>query len=130
MKPMTTLLSWLGFLACVSILAGCNTVYVSSHQYLGVPQYPPTDWSTVEILHKEPTRPHEQIGQIELQPSGDPPVAEMEEKLKQAAAALGAHAALIVFDGSKFLGEVVTGPRWARTADARYGRIIIAVAIR
>ena len=120
----------LAILSWLLLLAGCSTVSVSAYQFLGGGHYPATDWSSIEILHSDPIQPNERLGKIELEPAGNPSVAEMEQKLKQAAAKLGANAVVIVSDESRYLGGVVTGPRWARTLDAIYGRVIVAVAIR
>lgn len=54
----------------------------------------------------------------------------MEAKLRQAAARMGADAAVIVADRTKFLGSYVSGPWWGREISAEYGRVIIAVAIK
>ncbi len=111
-------------------LAGCSTVSVSSTRYLGAPQFAPTDPNTVEILRQVPKRRHEKLGEVFLQPSGDPPVAEMEQALRTEAAKLGADAAVVVFDRFKRVGTVIQGPWWSRSSYPVYGRTIVAVAIR
>jgi len=116
-------------LAIVGIFA-CATVSVSSTRYLGVPQFTPTDPSTVEILRRIPKRPHEKLGEVFLQPSGNPSVAEMEQALRGEAAAMGAQAAVVVYDKFKRIGTVIQGPWWARSSYPVYGRTIVAVAIR
>ena len=61
----------LGFLSAfliVGTLTGCNTVYVSSKQYLGVPNYPPTDPASIQVLQTAPTRPHVRLGEVTLRP--------------------------------------------------------------
>jgi len=50
-------------------VTGCNTVSTSSHQYLGGPNFPPTDPAHVQILRTEPTRPNVQLGQVQAEPS-------------------------------------------------------------
>ena len=114
----------------LSFLAGCSMVTVESQRYLGVPTYAPTNPAQVEILRTEPTRPHVRLGEISLEPQDHPPVAEIEDKLRTAAAKMGANAAVIVADKTQIIGAWVTGPWWARQADPIYGRVIIAVAIR
>jgi hypothetical protein len=114
----------------LSGLAGCSYTSVNSRQYLAVPTYPPTDPTTVQILHNEPSKPHERLGEISLEPEGNPPVADMEAKLRQAVAKMGANAAVIVADTTRLMGSYVTGPWWGREVYAQYGRVIIAVAIR
>lgn len=114
----------------LSFLAGCSMVTVESQRYLGVPTYAPTNPAQVEILRTEPTRPHVRLGEISLEPQDHPSVAEIEEKLRTAAAKMGADAAVIVADKTQIIGAWVTGPWFAREADPIYGRVIIAVAIR
>lgn len=111
-------------------LAGCATVSVSSMRYLGVPQFSPTDPATVEILRHVPRRPHEKLGEVFLRPSGNPPVAEMEQALRGEAAKMGADAAVVVYDRFRRIGTVIQGPWWARSSSPVYGRTIVAVAIR
>jgi hypothetical protein len=121
-------------LAVLSLLSGCTYVSVQTRPYLAVPVYPPTDPAFVQILHTEPTQPHERLGEIALQPQGNPPVSEMEAKLREAAARMGADAAVIVADTTMLMGSYVTGTWWGRQMSAQYtniyGRIIIAVAIK
>jgi hypothetical protein len=117
-------------LAVLSLLSGCAYVSVQTRPYLAVPSYPPTDPSLVQILHSPPNRPHERLGEISLQPEGNPPVSAMEAKLRQAAAKMGADAAVIVADRMQYMGAFVTGPWWGREISAQYGRVIIAVAIK
>ena len=114
----------------LSFLAGCSLVTVESQRYLGVPTYAPTNPAQVEILRTEPTRPNVRLGEISLEPQDHPQVSEIEEKLRTAAAKMGANAAVIVADKTQIIGAWVTGPWWARQADPIYGRVIIAVAIR
>lgn len=114
----------------LSFLSGCSNVSVETRQYLGIPTYPPTDPASVEILHSMPNIPIERIGEIILEPWGNPSKKDMEQKLKEAAAQLGANAAVIVSDRTRLMGGYVTGPRWNGEIIPEYGRVIIAVAIR
>ena len=77
----------------------------------------------------EPRRPHEKLGEVYLEPSGNPAVAEMEQAIRTEAAKLGADAAVLVYDRTKRIGTVYQGPWWARSSYAVYGRRIVAVAI-
>ena len=117
-------------LATLSFLLGCNYVSVNSKPYLGVPPYSPTNPADVEILRTEPLRPHERLGEITLEPTGSPPVAEMEQKLREAAAKMGADAAVLVADRTMRMGATVSGPWYGRQISPDFQRVIIAVAIR
>ncbi len=129
MRQCSTLTSLLVVLL-VTLLGGCSYVSVSTRQYLGVPPHEPTDPGSVQVLRSEPTLPNERLGEITLEPQGNPSVTEMEDKLRQAAAHMGADAAVIVADTTEYMGSYVTGPWWGREIHPEYGRVIIAVAIR
>jgi len=118
------------FLAVTLLLGGCSFVSVNTRPYLGVPTYPPTDPATVEILRTEPQQSCIQLGEIALEPTGNPPVAKMEQKLREAAAKMGANAAVLVVDRTMMMGAVVTGPWWGRQISPDYQRVIVAVAVR
>ncbi len=113
-----------------TLVSGCSYVSVSTKQYLGVGAYPPTDPARVQILRSEPRLPNERLGEITLEPQGNPSIAEMETKLRQAAAQMGADAAVIVADRTEYMGSYVTGPWWGREIYPEYGRVIVAVAIK
>jgi hypothetical protein len=112
-------------------VTGCKTVSTSSHQYLGVQAFPPTDPAQIQIVREMPARPHVKLGEVEAQPSsnsvGNP---QIEQALQKAAAKLGANAVVIVADRSQIVGATVTGPVWSRSVNPISGRIILGVAIR
>jgi hypothetical protein len=120
------------FMGCslMQFLAGCSSVSVQTKQYLGVPQYSPTDPANVAILREPPVRPHIRLGEVTLEPQDSPPVAVLEQKLQQAAAQMGADAAVIVADRTMRMGAIVTGPWWGREISPEFGRVIVAVAIK
>ena len=112
-------------------VTGCKTVSTSSHQYLGVPTYPPTDPAQVEILRAPPTRPHVQLGEVRAQPSSSSVSnVEIEQALQKLAAQMGANAVVITADRDEVTGATVTGPVWSRTMYSFTGRVITGVAIR
>jgi hypothetical protein len=92
----------------VMLLAGCASVVapVRIVPAEGVPHYPPTDPSSVTVLRSEPPRPFETLGQVVLDPGHTLPVPEMEQKLRQAAASLGANAVFISSDMTTLKGPV------------------------
>ncbi|MBZ5588520.1 MAG: hypothetical protein LAO05_08150 [Acidobacteriia bacterium] len=109
---------------------GCTTISVSSTRYLDVPQFGPTDANAVEIPWHAPRRPHERLGEVLIEPSGNPSVGEMGQAIRIEAAKMGADAAVLVYDKTRRIVTVVEGRWWTRSAHAVYGRRIIAVAIR
>lgn len=119
-------------LAGLAVLgAGCNTISVSSKQYLGVPSYPPTNPATLQILHTPPTAAHTRLGEITVVPQGSPKVQDIEAKFRDRAARMGANAVVIVFDRTMLMGATVMGgPWWGGawvTPDTE--RVIVGVAI-
>jgi hypothetical protein len=123
-------LSLLGALLLAGLTSGCNTVYVTPKEYLGVPNYPPTDPRSVEVLHVKPTAAHVRLGEVMLQPQGNPTKAQMEEKLRLAASSMGANALVIVADRTMIFGATDTAAWWGRAIPPDVGRVIVAVAIR
>jgi hypothetical protein len=123
-------LSLVGALALAALATGCNTVAVNTNQYIGVPIYAPTDPATVQVIQTPPQRPHVRLGEITVEPSGNPTVAEIQGKFQQAAAKMGANAVVIVADRTMVMGALVTGPWWGRSIQPQTGRVIIGVAIR
>jgi hypothetical protein len=130
MKIITRLFGVLGLSALAVFVTGCNTVSVQSTQYIGVPSYPPTDPLSVQILRQPPTAPNIRLGEITVEPQGNPTKEVIETKLQQAAAKLGASAVVIVADRTMVTGATVMGPWWGRSVTPDMGRVIIGVAIR
>jgi len=117
--------------ASLAIFAtGCNTVSVQSTQYVGVPSYPATDPLSVQIVRQPPTAPNVRLGEITVEPQGNPTNQEIEAKMQQSAAKMGANAVVIVADRTMVTGATVMGPWWGRSVTPDMGRVIIGVAIR
>ena len=129
---MKTLIRLLFVAAAALFAAGCSTVSIQSKQYLGLPQYPPTDPATVQILRQPPVAPHVKLGEISAEPQGSPTVQEIQQKIQQAGASMGANAVVIVVDRTMLLGAtVIGGPFWGGASVVPdTGRVIIGVAIR
>lgn len=120
----------LGAAVLLALVTGCNTIYVQSKQYLGVASYPPTNPASIQIFQTQPTMAHVRLGEITLQPQGNPTKAEMEHRLQMAASKMGANAVVIVADQTMVFGATVMGPWWGRTVSPDLGRVIVGVAIR
>ena len=106
---------WLAALAC-ALLACCAYVDATTTPYIGVPRFPAGDPAAVEVLPSEPMRTHDRLGEILLDISLDPapPVAEVEQRLREEAAKMGGNAVFVVRD----------------MVNPNAGRKLIAVAIR
>jgi hypothetical protein len=113
------------------LATGCNTVSVNSNQYLGVQTYPPSDPAQIQILRKEPVRPHVQLGEVRAEPSSDSVSAQkIETSMRDAAAKMGADAIVIVYDRTEVTGAMVTGPWYGRSVQQIMGRVVVGVAIK
>jgi len=124
-RPVRTLVLALGLL-----LAGCSFVTTRIQPYIGGPTFPPSDPAKIEILRAEPTRPHERLGEVFAEPSGDPTVAQYEQALREGAAKMGADAVVVVYDRMQVVGTMVTGPWWAPAASPIVGRVVVGLAVR
>jgi hypothetical protein len=118
-------------------VAGCNSIPVQSRQNIGVATYPPTDPATVQILRQPPTEPNIKLGEITAQPqSTSTPVADIETKLRDAGAKMGANAVVIVEDRTGVTGATYAGGwggwGWggAGEVEPNIGVLIRAVPIR
>jgi len=120
-----------GLLAGSLALCGCAGISVYSKAYLGSPKYPPTDPAHVQILAAEPKQPNVRLGEVMLSVGGSPSRAKLEDKLRQAAAKLGADAVFVVYDKTHVFPLVYApgwGPPYGVTEEMR--RDIVAVAIK
>jgi hypothetical protein len=101
-------------LACLA--ASCAHVDATTTQYVGVPRFPPTEAKSVQVLNAEPMKTHDRLGEILLDISVDPapPIEDVEARLREEAAKLGANAVFVVRD----------------MVNPNLGRKLIAVAIR
>jgi hypothetical protein len=111
------------------LLAGCSFVSTRVQPYLGGPTFPPTDPAKVAILRSEPSRPHERLGEVFAEPSGDPTPAQYEQALREGGARMGAEAVVVVYDRMQVVGTVVSGPWWAPSAIPIVGRVVVGLAI-
>jgi hypothetical protein len=120
----------LALLGCV--LVSCATIDATVTQYAGAPRFPPTNPAAVEILRTEPIRPHERLGEIEVDASAEPapPIEKVEDKLRAEAASLGADAVVVVVDRLQPVGAFVSGPWFGRDVDVIKGRKVVGVAIK
>jgi hypothetical protein len=128
MRPVR--ISPAALLAAALALAGCASVDVFSERYLGVPAVAATTPASVEVLRKEPKRPHVQLGEVVASPRDGATTDEIELALKTEAAKLGANAAVVVRDRTRRVATTVSGTWWVRYHSPVYSRQIVAVAVR
>ena len=114
------------------LTAACSSVDSQTTQYVGAPHFAPSDPKTVEIMRSEPKQPFDQLGEIVVDASVEPapPIAEIEQRLREEAAKLGASAVVVVFDRVQPNGAYVTGGWYTRSVQVTEGRKIVGVAIR
>ena len=111
-------------------LCGCVSVMVRAHAYLTAPTYPPTQPAEVRILPSEPNQPKERLGEIILSTNDNPSRAVLEERLRKAAAKMGANAVFIVSDKTHFYPVVYYDWWYPPWVYQQATRTIVAVAIR
>ncbi|SDZ50127.1 hypothetical protein [Pseudomonas sp. NFIX28] len=119
-------------IASVLMLSACATVDAQTTAYVGVEHPAPTLPSEVKVLRVEPTRSNVQLGEILINASVDPapPITQVEQKLREEAAKLGADAVVIVYDHIQPVAAYVTGPLWSRDIETIQGRKLKGIAIK
>jgi hypothetical protein len=116
-------------LACAA--CSCSCIDTHTKQYAGAPQQPPTQPANVRILRFEPTQPTQQLGEIVLIIPPDFPQSkeQVDDRLRQEAAKLGADAVVVVDDhmqpyGADFKYE------WHLVADYDNAEKLVAKALK
>ncbi len=110
-------------LCSLLISAACASPPVRVLPLVGVPAYAPTDPSSIIVLRSEPPRRFQTLGQIIVEPEKPMPVPEIEQKLREAAAGMGANAVVIQADMTMQAGE-------DRQQQLSGGQVVTAIAIR
>ena len=124
-------------LACLALaslaLASCATTLESTTTpYVSGPQLAPSDPTAVKIIRTEPLEPHERLGEvmIDMSITVPPPIEQVEAKLAEESAKLGANGVVVVVDRVQPSEGYVTGTYWGRPMDSVTGRKTIGVAIK
>lgn len=119
-------------IASVLALASCATVDAQTTAYVGVEHPAPTLANEVQIMRVAPTRPYVRLGEILIDASVDPapPITQVEEKLREQAATLGADAVVVVYDQIQPVAAYVSGPLWSRDINTIQGRKLKGIAIK
>jgi len=123
------------FAALIAIalaLSACASVDAQTTAYVGVEHPAPTLPSEVQVLRTELTRPNVRLGEILIDATVDPapPITEVEQKLREEAAKLGADAVVVVYDHIQPVAAYVTGPLWNRDIETIQGRKLKGIAIK
>jgi len=122
----------MGLLLAALTFGVCSCSSISTHTtpYAGAPQQPPTQPANVRILRFEPTQPYQQLGEIVLNvPDTSQPHENVEDKLKQEAANLGADAVIVVDARIQQEGEDFD-PNSFFNYEGVYGERVVAKAIK
>jgi hypothetical protein len=116
--------------AALALLGGCTKLAVTAVPYPDAQKFPPTGAAVVAILRAEPSRPHVRLGEVHVQARVKQSASEVEGALQQAAAEMGADAAVVVADPAKLLGGTAATSWWGRGIAPVHGEMVVAVAIR
>lgn len=121
-----------GLTAALLALSGCATVDARTTAYVGVEHPAPTSDSQVEVLRIEPLRPHVRLGEVLIDASVDPapPIADVEQKLRDESAKLGGDAVVVVYDHIQPVAAYVSGPLWSRDIETIQGRKLKGIVIK
>ncbi len=110
--------------------AGCSSLPVQTQHTTGAPTYPPTNPATVQILREAPAQPNVKLGEITAEPqSTSTPVSEIEAKLREAGAKMGANAVVIVVE-TTFTKAAAARGLWDSPLSSDIGQVFVGVPIR
>jgi hypothetical protein len=111
----------------VAVLVSCSPVRV--RMYPGAPHFPATSPQSVDILRREPPRPHIAFAEIVYKPSPRVSRHEVDWVLRDRAARIGADALIIEVDNI-YRESVWINPYRRLRSFPSYERAIVGVAIR
>jgi hypothetical protein len=110
-----------------AMLVSCSPVRV--HMFPGAPHFRPTSPESVDLLRREPPRPHVAFAEIVYKPSARVGRHEVDWILRERAARIGAHAVIIEVD-NVYRESVWVSPYRRLRNYPRHERIIVGIAIR
>jgi starvation-inducible outer membrane lipoprotein len=111
------------------ILSGCASITENTHAYLGAPQLAPANPSAVQIFTSEPKQPKIRLGEIILSVEGNPSRQDLENRLKVAAARLGADGVFIAADQTHIF-PITYWDWWGPDYSEDWHRVIVGVAFK
>jgi hypothetical protein len=110
-----------------AVLVSCSPVRI--HMYPGAPHFRPTSPQSVDLLRREPPRPHIAFAELVYKPSPRVSRHEVDWVLRERAARIGADAVIIEVDNI-YRESVWLSPYRRVRHYPRYDRVIVGVAIR
>ena len=117
-------------LALCLFLAGCSKVKVETRIYPEAGVYAAMPYESVLILRSPPATRFLRLGEIYIQPQGEPSQKEILKKFRKAAGKIGADAVVVVADPAKLTGIPMAAPGWwNRELPPGSGSTIVGVAI-
>jgi hypothetical protein len=111
------------------LLTGCATISEQTHPDLGSPHVAPTTPQSVQLLTAPPKEPYVRLGEVILSVDGNPPREKLEQRLKAAAAKLGADGIYISSDQTHIFPVEYLG-YWGPSRDEYWHRLITGVAYK
>ena len=130
MAPLPKPIFHFAFCIALFLLAGCSSVAVKTVPFTEVPTYPPIFPDLIEVLRTAPMRPHDQLGEVFVEPEGNASVSAIEAGLQKGAAPLGADAVVIVSDRTGQIGGILETSWVKRDLLPTLDRAIVGIAIR
>jgi len=112
------------------LLAGCCSISEHEHAYLNSPRSAPRPSDKVAILVSEPTQPKDRLGEVRLSIEGEPSRDQIEQKLKDGAAKLGADAVFVVYDRVHVFPVVYAGWYGPAGVSEAMRREIVGIAVK
>lgn len=111
----------------VAVLVSCSPVRV--RMFPGAPHFPSTSPQSVDLLRREPSRPHVAFAEIVYKPSPRVSRHEVDWVLRERAAHIGADALIIETD-NVYRESVWISPYRRVRNYPRFERVIVGIAIR
>jgi hypothetical protein len=113
-------------------LVACTGLDATTTPYASAPHYPPGDPASVQILHTKPPNAHDRLGEIVVDVATHSATlgSDVEQKLRQKAAKMGADAVVVVYDRLQLLGAYVMGGYWDQSIETVTGHKVVGVAIK
>jgi hypothetical protein len=112
-------------------LAGCAVLTESTSRYSDAPVLAPTPgW--VKVMRVEPDRKYDAIGEVVLETTMNPAVGsdQLDDKLRERGAALGADAVIITYDRILPQDPTATNVSASRRRDPDWKRRVVGVAVK